>query len=109
VLPARGLPGRGYGIDVIGAALLGAARGQGHRSLAARVQVPAATVRSWLRRASSNSEALRRLGVQTVVDLDPELLPTRARPGWARPSPRSPRPRWLWCAASAATSATCGR
>jgi transposase-like protein len=80
VRPAGVLPGRGYGIDVIGAALLGVARGQGHRSLAARLDVPAATVRSWLRRARSNSEALRRLGVQTVVDLEPELLPTRVGP-----------------------------
>jgi hypothetical protein len=40
----------------------------------------AATVRSWLRRARTNSEALRRLGVQTVVALDPAQLPTRVCP-----------------------------
>jgi transposase-like protein len=80
VLAAGVLPHRGYGLDVIGAALLGAARGHGHRVLAARLTVPAATVRSWLRRARTNSEALRRLGVQTVVAVDPELLPTRVGP-----------------------------
>jgi transposase-like protein len=80
VLAAGVLPHRGYGLDVIGAALLGAARGHGHRVLATRLTVPAATVRSWLRRARTNSEALRRLGVQTVVALDPELLPTRVGP-----------------------------
>ena len=77
VLPARLLAHRGYGLDVIGAALAGAARGAGHRTLAARLGAPADTVRSWLRRARANSEALRRVGVQTVVALDQELLPTR--------------------------------
>jgi hypothetical protein len=80
VLAAGVLPHRGYGLDVIGAALLGAARGNGHRVLAARLKVPTATVRSWLRRARTNSEALRQLGVQTVVALAPELLPTRVGP-----------------------------
>jgi hypothetical protein len=80
VLAAGVLAHRGYGLDVIGAALLGAARGQGHRVLAARLRVPAATVRSWLRRAHANSEALRQLGVQTVVAVDPELLPTGVGP-----------------------------
>jgi hypothetical protein len=46
VLAAGVLPHRGYGLDVIGAALLGAARGHGHRVLATRLTVPAATVRS---------------------------------------------------------------
>jgi hypothetical protein len=41
-------------------------------------------VRSWLRRARTNSQALRQLGVQTVVAIDPELLPTRVGPTrWA--------------------------
>jgi hypothetical protein len=80
VLAAGMLPHRGYGLDVIGAALLGAARGQGHRLLATRLAVPAATVRSWLRRARSNSEPLRQLGVRSVVAVDPELLPTQVGP-----------------------------
>src|SRR5262249_4347012 len=80
MLAAGLLPHRGYGIDVIGAALLGAARGRGHRAVATELKLPAATVRSWLRRARGNSEPLRRLGVQTVVAVDPELLPTWVRP-----------------------------
>jgi len=80
VLAAGVLPHRGYGLDVIGAALLGAARGHGHRVLAARLKVPTATVRSWLRRARINSDAVHKLGVQTVVALNPELLPTRVGP-----------------------------
>lgn len=65
---------------MIGAALLGAARGHGHCVLATRLKVPAGTVRSWLRRARTNSDTLRRLGVQTIVAVDPELLPTRVGP-----------------------------
>jgi hypothetical protein len=84
VLAAGLLAHRGYGLDVIGAALLGAARGHGHRVLAGRLMVPAAAVRSWLRRARTSSEALWRLGVQTVVAVDPELLPPRVGPTrWA--------------------------
>src|SRR5262249_26995165 len=80
VVLATELPHRGYGLDVIGAALLGAARGRGHRALATQLKLPAATVRSWLRRARTHSEPLRRLGVETVVAVDPELLPTRVGP-----------------------------
>ncbi len=77
LLPAQLLTGRAYTLHVIGAVLLGAARGLGHRRLAHRWQIPATTVRSWLRRARANSEPLRRVGVDTVVALDAELLPTR--------------------------------
>ncbi|GAA5158153.1 hypothetical protein GCM10023321_37500 [Pseudonocardia eucalypti] len=45
------------------------------RAVGRRLGIPAATVRSWLRRARDNPEALYRLGVQTVVALDPDLLP----------------------------------
>lgn len=84
VLAAGLLLHRGYGLDVIGAALLGAARGYGHRALADRLMMPAAIVCSWLRRARTNSEVLRWLGVQTVVAVHPGCSPLgRAQPGWA--------------------------
>jgi transposase-like protein len=79
LLPAGLLPARGYGLDIIAVALLGAAHGRGHRTLAAQLQVPAATVRGWLRRARSNAEALRQFAVRILVAIDPELLPTRVR------------------------------
>ena len=41
--------------------------------------MPSGTVRSWLRRVRGNAEALYRFGVQTVVALDPDLLPTTPR------------------------------
>jgi len=43
LLPAQLLPGRAYTLNVIGTALCGAARGQGHRTLARRWEIPAAT------------------------------------------------------------------
>jgi transposase-like protein len=64
---------------VIGAALAAAGQGGGSRSVANRLGIPPGTVRSWLRRARSNAEALYRLGVQTVVTLDPALLPATPR------------------------------
>ena len=49
LLPAACIPRRAYSAGVIGAALLGNAGGLGHRKVAAHLQVPAATVRDWLR------------------------------------------------------------
>jgi hypothetical protein len=80
VLAASLLSPRAYTIAVIGAALVGAARGEGHRPLAARLDVPAATVRGWLRRARANAADLYRLGVNTVVSLDQDLLASK---GWS--------------------------
>jgi Domain of unknown function (DUF6431) len=77
LLPADLLAGHAYTLGVIGTVLLGAARGQGHRSLGEQWQIPAATVRSWLRRARANAERLRQTGVNTVVAIDAELLPVR--------------------------------
>ena len=48
-VPACCVPRRSCNADVIGAALLGGAVGLGHRKVAAQLQVPAATVRDWLR------------------------------------------------------------
>lgn len=75
LLPAELLARRSYPLRVIGAALAAAGQGGGSRSVAGWLGVPAATVRSWLRRARANAKALYRLGVQTVVALDPVLLP----------------------------------
>ncbi len=76
LLPAELLARRTYPVGVIGGALAAAGQGSGTRSVALQLGIPAATVRSWVRRARANAEALYRLGVQTVVALDPALLPT---------------------------------
>src|SRR5664280_354394 len=49
LLPAAWLPRRLDEVDVIGAALLGAGCGAGHRRLADRLDRPEGTVRGWLR------------------------------------------------------------
>ena len=59
LLPDVWLVRRVDGAAVIGAALLAHVRGAGHRSVAAAIGRPAATVRGWLRRFSSNAEQLR--------------------------------------------------
>jgi hypothetical protein len=51
LLPAAWLPRRLDEVDVIGAALLGAGCGAGHRRLADRLDRPDGTVRGWLRAA----------------------------------------------------------
>jgi transposase-like protein len=80
VLTAPLLPHRAYTVAVIGQALLGAARGRGHRPIAAELAAPEATVRSWIRRARRTAHHLWTLGVQAVVALEPDALPTRDLP-----------------------------
>ena len=59
LLPVTVLARRAYSADVIGAALLARAGGSGHRPIGARLRVPAATVRGWLRVMSGRLEATR--------------------------------------------------
>ena len=51
VLPAECLPRRRDSVESIGAALLMATNGRGHRTIVAELDLPASTVRNWLRRA----------------------------------------------------------
>lgn len=55
LLPAAWLPRRLDEVDLIGAALLGAACGAGHRPLAGRLNRPEGTVRGWLRAARARA------------------------------------------------------
>ena len=71
------LPRRRDTIEVIGAALLAHAQGVGHRPIAARLGVPEATVRGWLRRVRDNAERLRVWATVIAHDCDPELDPIR--------------------------------
>lgn len=59
VLPAWCVPGRCDDAETIGTALVAAARGRGHRSIAKRLGRPATTVRGWLRAARSHAGDLR--------------------------------------------------
>lgn len=69
------LPRRRDTIDVIGAALLAHAQGEGHRPIARRLAVPEGTVRGWLRRARRNAEWLRAWATVIAHNCDPELPP----------------------------------
>jgi hypothetical protein len=85
LLPVFCLLRRAYSVAVIGAALAGkAARGLGHRRVAAELGVPAGTVRGWLRRFAARAEAVRvfftGLAIATGVDVAP---PGPAGPGIA--------------------------
>jgi hypothetical protein len=62
---------RADAVEVIGAALLSKAQGQGHRLIAARLERPASTVRGWLRAFALNAEAVRGICMALLVQLDP--------------------------------------
>lgn len=75
LLPASCLPRRADAIEVIGAALLARAQGQGYRTIARDLDRPATTVRRWLRAARGDHiEWLRREGVQRAFHLDQDVL-----------------------------------
>lgn len=71
LIPTRSYPRRADSVETVGAALLAAASGLGHRRVAARVELPATTVRGWLRRARANSEAVRADATVATCLLDP--------------------------------------
>jgi hypothetical protein len=56
-------------------------------AIGVRLALPAATVRSCLRRARANADQLYRFGVQTVVALDPICCPPRPPGGTTRSPP----------------------
>jgi len=77
VLPAWCVPGHSDDAETIGAALLAAARGHGHRRIAARLHRPATTVRGWLRAVRGQAQALRgRAHVREYqLETDPHFRP----------------------------------
>ncbi len=62
-------------VEVIGAALVLKAAGDGHRRAAEKVGVPASTVRGWFRRFAANAEAVRVWFTLLAHGLDPVLAP----------------------------------
>jgi transposase-like protein len=75
LLPVTVLLRRAYAAEWIWAAVTARATGVGHRRIGASLQVPAATVRGWLRRAGSRLEALRVcfLGVAVAAGVDVQI------------------------------------
>ena len=89
LLPAFCVPRRRDGAEVIGAALLAKAQGQGHRTIAARLDRPPGTVRGWLRAGARRAEALQRCGELWTIALGDQLgrpmLPPSALYGAVNP------------------------
>lgn len=77
LLPAFCLPRRAVAVEIIGEALLASVRGLSHRSIAADLDLPADTVRGWIRRATAHASWLRQRGTIAAHELDPELAPMR--------------------------------
>jgi hypothetical protein len=74
ISPAFSVPRRRDGAEVIGQALLAKARGDGYRTIAARLGRPPATVRGWLRVFSGRADAVRCCAVRWTHAMDPTLL-----------------------------------
>jgi len=75
LLAEDGLARRRDAVADIGDALTAKAAGSGHRPIAARVGLPAATVRGWLRRFAAVAERVRAHFTWWAVALDPMLGP----------------------------------
>jgi hypothetical protein len=71
LLPVSALVRRADVAVVIGAGLVLAAMGWGHRRIAARLGRPVATVRGWVRRCRARAESLRSAFTALLVGLDP--------------------------------------
>lgn len=75
LLPASVLLRRADAVTVIGAALLAKATGQGHRPIAAVLEVPASTVRGWLRRIVAVAQRVLAVFAAVAAELGSEFTP----------------------------------
>jgi hypothetical protein len=73
LLPVTLLLRRAYLADLIWAALMAKAAGAGHRVIGARLGVPAATVRGWLRVIDRRAEVVRHWFVSIAVTAGVEV------------------------------------
>ena len=73
LLPDVALSRRRDEVSVIGAAIEARVAGEGHRRIASRLGVPAATVRGWLRRFAERAEQIRGHFTRWAVVLDREI------------------------------------
>lgn len=72
---ARTHPRRLDTAATVGTALLAAANGEGHRPIAARLGLPATTVRGWLRRVRANIDEATTAASQRAYLFDPSYHP----------------------------------
>lgn len=85
-VPASVLPGRGYDMSVTGPALAMAAAGHAHRHIAAQFDIPADTVRGWLRRLRARADMLISHCTVLAYRLNGSLSRTAPPSGWRSPS-----------------------
>lgn len=71
LIPEDTLVRRRDGVEVVGAALVAKARGDGHRMIAARLGRPVSTVRGWLRRFSDVAVTVGELCTRWAHAIDP--------------------------------------
>jgi len=95
-LPAWCLPRPRDSAETVGHALLKAAKGSGHRTIAAELGRPESTVRNWLRRARRRAEWLRTAGVLAFHEIEFDPGPMRVRE-----TPLAQAVEALGCAAAA--------
>ena len=74
LLPASVLLRRADAVTVIGAALLAKAAGAGHRRIASGLDLPASTVRGWLRRITSVAERVLAVLAAAAAELGVEFV-----------------------------------
>lgn len=83
LLPVTVLLRRAYAAERIWGAFGARAEGLGHRRIAARLGVPAATVRGWLRRAAERIEAMRAWFLVVAVNVGVDVsIPDSAGCRW---------------------------
>jgi hypothetical protein len=75
LLPASVLLRRADATTVIGAALLAKAGGAGHRRIAEQLELPASTVRGWLRRIVSVAERVLAVLAAAAAEVGVEFVP----------------------------------
>ena len=75
LLAAETLPRHADTVEVVLSALTASAAGTGHRTIAADLDVPVDTVRTWIRRVTGHAESLRVAATRWAHSFDPELQP----------------------------------
>lgn len=81
LLPASVLLRRADAVAVVGAALLAHACGSGHRPIAASLEVPASTVRGWLRRIVAVADPVLAVLAAAAAELGTEFRAPAATAG----------------------------
>jgi hypothetical protein len=79
LLPVEVLLRRRDLASVIGSALLAKADGKGHRPIAVELEVPATTVRGWLRRFAARAELIAGHFARLAAWLDPSVAVPQPR------------------------------